>query len=665
MQPTTNQQTFQQLQLKYLQRLAEQYPTIDKAAVEIINLQAILNLPKGTEHFITDIHGEYEAFSHVLKNGSGSVKKKIDEVFGHTLTHADKKSLATLIYYPREKMDIVKKTERHMQDWYKIVLYRLITLCKTLSSKYTRSKVREALPVDYAFVIEELITEKPEILDKEAYYETIIDTIIQIDRAESFIAALSKLIQRLAVEHLHILGDIYDRGPAPHKIMDKLLQYHSLDIQWGNHDIVWMGAAAGQLACIATVIRNSARYGNLDILEDGYGINLLPLATFAMAVYQNDDCKQFKLEGNPKAYNSVETALHMKMHKAIAIMQFKLEGQLMAAHPSFQMEHRRLLHHINYETGTIFYEGNTYSLLDTYFPTIDPKDPYALTPEEQTVMERLQSAFLHCEKLQRHVKLLLHRGSLYKVCNGNLLYHGCVPIEEDGSFRKVNIYGAEYSGKALYDCLESYVRKAFLAVDPIEQEKGKDILWYIWTAKDSPLYGKDKMTTFERYFLAEKETHKERKNAYYRFLNDETVMNRILAEFGLGEHSHIVNGHVPVLQIAGESPVKCGGKVMIIDGGFSKVYQEKTGIAGYTLIYNSYGMMLVAHEPFTSTEEAIQKETDIHADRISVMAAPKRLQVRDTDRGREIQGRIDELMQLLDAYRSGALQQERSFFDGK
>ena len=476
---------------------------------------------------------------------------------------------------------------------------------------------------------------------------------------------MSELIQRLAVEHLHILGDIYDRGPAPHKIMDKLLQYHSLDIQWGNHDIVWMGAAAGQLACIATVIRNSARYCNLDILEDGYGINLLPLATFAMAVYQDDPCSQFKLSGNPKTSSTAETALHMKMHKAIAIMQFKLEGQLMKKHPSFEMEDRRLLHLIDYKAGTIEYEGKTLALLDTHFPTIDPEDPYTLTPEEQLVMERLQSAFLHCEKLQRHVKLLLHHGSLYKVCNGNLLYHGCVPIEEDGTFRKVNIYGNEYSGKALYDCLESYVRKAFLEVDPVEQEKGRDILWYIWTAKNSPLYGKDKMTTFERYFLAEPETHQERKNAYYRFLNDETVMNRILAEFGLGTDSHIVNGHVPVLQIAGESPVKCGGKVMIIDGGFSKVYQEKTGIAGYTLIYHSYGMMLVAHEPFTSTEEAIQKETDIHTDRISVMAASRRLQVRDTDRGREIQERIDELMQLLQAYRSGTLQQEQSFFDNK
>jgi fructose-1,6-bisphosphatase-3 len=657
---TTKQTAYQQLQTRYLQRLAEQYPTIDKAAVEIINLQAILNLPKGTEHFITDIHGEYEAFSHVLKNGSGSVRKKIDSVFGHTLTHADKKSLATLIYYPREKMDIVKKTEQHMQDWYKIVLYRLVTLCKTLSSKYTRSKLREALPSNYAFVIEELITEKPEILDKEAYYETIIDTIIQTERAESFIIALSELIQRLAVEHLHILGDIYDRGPAPHKIMDKLLQYHSLDIQWGNHDIVWMGASAGQLACIATVLRNSARYGNLDVLEDGYGINLLPLATFAMEAYQDDPCTQFRLEENGKKYNSTETALHMKMHKAIAILQFKLEGQLIAAHPSFQMDHRRLLHHIDYEKGTIEYEGKTLQLLDTSFPTIDPADPYRLTEAEQTVMERLQSAFLHCEKLKRHVKLLLHHGSLYKVCNGNLLYHGCVPMEEDGSFRHVNIYGTEYAGKALYDCLESYVRKAFFAVDTVEREKGKDILWYIWTAKDSPLYGKDKMTTFERYFLSEKETHQEQKNAYYQFLNDETVMNRILEAFGLGNDGHIVNGHVPVLQIAGESPVKCGGKVMIIDGGFSKVYQEKTGIAGYTLIYHSRGMMLVAHEPFTSTEEAIQKETDIHADRISVMAAPRRLQVRDTDRGREIQERIDELMQLLDAYRSGRLQQEQS-----
>lgn len=645
------------IDLKYLQCLSELYPNIASASMEIIKLEAILNLPKGTEHFITDIHGEYEAFSHVLKNGSGSVKKKIDDVFGHTLTHADKKSLATLIYYPKEKMDIVKKTEKHIKDWYKIILYRLIEITKTIASKYTRTKVREAMPDDYAFVIEELITEKPEILDKEAYYESIVKTIIQIGRAEEFIVALSELIQRLAVDRLHILGDIYDRGPAPHKIMDKLMSYHSLDIQWGNHDVVWMGAAVGQLACIATVIRNSARYGNIDVIEDGYGINLLPLATFAIDTYKDDPCSCFKID-KIRSSNSVETALQMKMHKAIAIIQFKLEGQLIKRYPSFKMDNRQLLHFIDYDKGTIFYEGKTYNLLDKNFPTINPDSPYDLTPEEQFVMDRLKSAFEHCEKLQRHMQLLLNRGSLYKICNGNLMYHGCVPVEQDGSFRKVDIFGTKYSGKALYDVLESYVRKAFFALEKEEKEKGKDILWFLWSANNSPLYGKDKMTTLERYLISEKETHKEVRNPYYHFLNDETIMNQILKEFGLPETGRIVNGHVPVLQISGESPVKCNGKVMIIDGGFSKVYQEKTGIAGYTLIYNSYGMMLVAHEPFTSTEDAIFKETDIHSDKISVMAAPFRLHVRDTDQGKHLQERIYELKKLLSSYRSGLIKEK-------
>lgn len=647
-----------------LRHLSKKYPNVKAAAEEIVNLNAILALPKGTEHFLSDLHGEHEAFIHMLKSASGVIKTRIDEIFGPDLTREEREELAALIYNAPAEIKRRKKSEQNLEKWYKESILRLVLICKSVSAKYTRSKVKRLLPEEFAYILDELLHSNDEA-NKGNYYGQIITTIVECEIAEDFIIKLADTISVLAVDKLHIIGDVWDRGSHPDLIMDFLMEFHDVDFQWGNHDIVWMGAAAGQIACIATVIRNSARYCNLDILEDGYGINLLPLATFAMAVYQDDPCSQFKLSGNPKTSSTAETALHMKMHKAIAIMQFKLEGQLMKKHPSFEMEDRRLLHLIDYKAGTIEYEGKTLSLLDTHFPTIDPEDPYTLTPEEQLVMERLQSAFLHCEKLQRHVKLLLHHGSLYKVCNGNLLYHGCVPIEEDGTFRKVNIYGNEYSGKALYDCLESYVRKAFLEVDPVEQEKGRDILWYIWTAKNSPLYGKDKMTTFERYFLAEPETHQERKNAYYRFLNDETVMNRILAEFGLGTDSHIVNGHVPVLQIAGESPVKCGGKVMIIDGGFSKVYQEKTGIAGYTLIYHSYGMMLVAHEPFTSTEEAIQKETDIHTDRISVMAASRRLQVRDTDRGREIQERIDELMQLLQAYRSGTLQQEQSFFDNK
>ena len=645
----------EQLDLKYLQRLAELYPTIAQASTEIINLQSILNLPKGTEHFITDIHGEYEAFSHVLKNGSGSVKKKIDDVFGHTLSAADKDALATLIYYPREKMDLIARKEKHMDDWYRITLYRLIEICKTVASKYTRSKVRKALPRDFAFVIEELITEKPEVLDKEAYYNSIVDTIISVGRAEMFIVALCELIQRLVIDHLHILGDIYDRGPGPDRIMDKLVNYHSLDIQWGNHDVVWMGAAAGQLACIATVLRNSARYGNLDILEDGYGINMLPLATLALNVYGEDPCLRFSTKGSGSHLNQSEDELNRKMHKAIAIIQFKLEGQLIAKRKGFGMESRRLLDKIDYEKGTILLEGREYRLLDTHFPTIDPKNPYKLTEDEKGVMERLQAAFLHCDKLQQHMLLLLNRGSLYKVFNNNLLYHGCVPMDENGKFLKINIYGKSYSGKKLYDVLESYVRKAFFAIDDAEKEKGKDILWYIWSSPSSPLFGKDKMATFERYFLEEPETHKEKKNPYYALLNNEKVMNRILAEFGLGPDAHIVNGHVPVLQSSGESPVKCGGKVLVIDGGFSKAYQAKTGIAGYTLIYNSYGMMLVAHKPFTSTEEAIANETDIHSERIMVEMAPHRMHVGDTDNGKALKERISELKELLDAYRSGRI----------
>ena len=642
-------------ELRYLQRLAELYPTIASAATEIINLQSILNLPKGTEHFLTDIHGEYEAFSHVLRNGSGAVRKKIDDVFGHTLGTADKRSLATLIYYPKEKMDLVKKTEEDMENWYKITLYRLIEVCKTVSSKYTRSKVRKALPKDYAYVIEELITEKSEVLDKEAYYDAIVDTIISIGRAENFIVALAELIQRLVVDHLHILGDIYDRGPGPHFIMEKLQEYHSLDIQWGNHDVVWMGAAAGQLSCIATIVRTSARYGNLDILEDGYGINILPLATFAMTVYANDPCDCFKIKGD-SAKSAEENRLNTQIHKAISIIQFKLEGQLLERRKCFNMEDRRLLHCIDYEKGTIKIYGKEYPLLDTNFPTIDPKDPYALTEEENEVMQRLRSAFLKCDKMQKHMMLLLNKGSLYKVYNGNLLYHGCVPLNEDGSLKEVQIYGKTYKGKALYDALEVYVRRAFFAVNEEERERSADIMWYIWSGPNSPLFGKDKMTTFERYFIEDPETHVEKKNPYYNLLEDGTVIDNILKEFGLqGDDVHIINGHVPVQQKAGESPVKCNGKVLVIDGGFSRAYQKKTGIAGYTLIYNSYGLLLAAHDPFTSAEEAVEKEEDIHSKQVAVKLTERRRLVGDTDTGLVLRERIQELKALLEAYRSGMI----------
>ena len=642
------------LDLHYLERLAELYPSIAKASTEIINLESILRLPKGTEHFITDIHGEYEAFSHVLRNGSGSVKKKIDEVFGHTFSEKSKQALATLIYYPQEKIAQIKKTEKNMDDWYRITLYRLIEVCKQTSSKYTRSKVRKALPEDFAFVIEELITEKPEVLNKEEYYNTIIDAIIDTGRGEPFVIALSYLIQRLVVDHLHILGDIYDRGPSPDRIMDRLMSYHSLDIQWGNHDILWMGAAAGSLACIATVVRICSRYGNLDILEDSYGINMLPLATFAMETYGDDPCSEFHSKGGP-SIDQIQATMNEKMHKAISIIQFKLEGQLIKRRRSFDMDDRLLLDKIDYEKGTIRIGEKEYELLDKNFPTVDPKDPYKLSPVEKMVMDKLQTAFLHCDKLHSHMNFLLNKGSLYLVYNNNLLYHGCMPLDENGKLLSVNIYGKKYAGKKLYQELEAHVRKAFFAVDEKERDKGRDILWYIWSGPKSPLFGKTKMATFERYFLAEKETHEEKKNPYYKLIDNEAVMDNILGEFGLDKHAHIVNGHVPVKQKKGESPVKCGGKVLVIDGGFSKAYQGTTGIAGYTLIYNSYGMRLVAHKPFTSTEDAIDRETDIHSEKISVMLAPHRMYVADTDTGKKLQERIEELKELLTAYRSGLI----------
>ena len=643
--------------IHYLEQLAELYPTIGRASTEIINLQSILYLPKGTEHFLSDIHGEFRAFSHVLRNGSGAVRKKIDDVFGHTLSTADKMSLATLIYYPQKKIELVKQQEEDMENWYKITLYRLIEVCKTVSSKYTRSKVRKALPEDYAYVIEELITEKQEVLNKEAYYEAIVNTIVELGQTDNFIVALAELIQRLVIDHLHILGDIYDRGPSPDLIMDRLEKYHSFDIQWGNHDMVWMGAATGQLACIAAVIRTSIRYGNLDLIEDGYGINMVPLATFAMDAYKDDPCERFVLKNSTDEERSKkETEMNRKMHKAIAIIRFKLEGQLVQKWPDFGMQNRCLLHKINYEKKTVEIDGQEYPMLDTYFPTINPENPYELTPEETEVMARLRTSFIHCEKLQRHVRLMLKRGSMYKIYNGNLLYHGCVPMNEDGSFAKVNIYGKYYSGKELYDVLESYVRKAFFSLDKEEREKGQDMMWYIWTAPNSPLYGRSKMATFERYFLEDKKMHHESKNAYYHLFDKPETADKILHEFGLKDgRVHIINGHVPVERMAGESPVKCNGKLILIDGGFSKTYRRKTGIAGYTLTYNSYGLTLSAHEPFDLSDSAVRDELDIVSHQEAVEYADRRILVGDTDYGKRMMSRIEELKELIRAYQSGEI----------
>lgn len=643
-------------EIRYLKALAKQYPTIGDACTEIINLQSILNLPKGTEHFLTDLHGEYEAFSHILKNGSGSVRRKIDEEFGHTLTERDKKSLATLVYYPKEKLRIIEKEEENLEDWYTITLYRLIQLSKRVSSKYTRSKVRKALPKDFAYVIEEMITEKDEVQDKEGYYSEIINTIIRIGRAPNFIIALCELIQRLVVDHLHIVGDIFDRGPAPHLIMDRLMHYHSVDIQWGNHDVLWMGAAAGHQPCIANVVRIAAKYGNLDTLEDGYGINLIPLATFAMDTYKDDDCSCFEVE-EEKNQMPKDRALNRKMHKAITIIQFKLEGQLIKRRPEFQMEHRLLLDKVDPKKGVLRIGDAEYPLLDCNFPTVDWNDPYALSDGEKVVIDRLHRAFVGCEKLQEHIRFLYTRGSLYKVHNSNLLYHGCVPFNEDGSFREVNIFGETYSGKGLYDILEKYARRGYYSQPGKEERKrGQAILWYIWSNENSPVYGKAKMATFERYFLSEKKMHDEKKNIYYKLIEKKETIEKILNEFGLDiKESHIINGHMPVQLKKGETPIKGGGKLFIIDGGLSKAYQSKTGIAGYTLVYNSYGLRLVSHEPFKSMEDAIRRESDIHSDSSIVETVRERRLVADTDAGLELKERIRELEELLQAYRDGSI----------
>ncbi len=646
----------QDLERRYLERLSELYPSIAKASTEIINLSSILNLPKGTEHFITDIHGEYEAFSHVLKNGSGAVRKKVTEVYGRTLSDWDIRELSTLIYYPKEKIELVRteKSEEEMNNWYKIMLYRLISVSRYTASKYTRSKVRKMLPKDFAYVIEELITERDDVADKESYYEEIINTIIRIKRADELIVALAELIPRLTVDHLHILGDIYDRGSGAPAIMDRLMQHHSLDIQWGNHDVVWMGAAVGQTCCIANVIRVCARYGNLDTLEDDYGINLLPLATFALKTYGDDPCTAFSIKESEHRLSTEEAGLDMKIHKAITIIQLKLQGQLAKKRPEFQMDDRGVLSFIDYENGTFTQNGRTSKLKDTNFPTVDPKDPNRLSEEEEIVLKRLSSAFLGCKRLQDHMLFLLNSGALYKVINGNLLYHGCMPLDENGKFKTVEIYGRQFKGKALYDRLDTYIRRAFFSTNPVHREDGKDILWWIWCSKDSPLFGKDRMATFERYFLEDKETHVEHKNPYYQLLDREDVVDSILEEFGLtGKHNHIINGHVPVKK--GDTPTKCGGKVLIIDGGFSKAYQGETGIAGYTLIFNSWGMRLVAHEAFTSTEDAIVRGTDIHSDRVTVEKYTARLTVGDTDHGYALHERIEELEHLLMAYRNGAI----------
>ncbi|MBE6287487.1 MAG: fructose-1,6-bisphosphatase [Mediterranea massiliensis] len=648
--------------LRYLQLLSRSFPTIGDASREIINLEAILNLPKGTEHFLTDIHGEYQAFQHVLKNGSGAVKRKVNEIFGNTLREIEKKEICTLIYYPEEKLRLVKEREEDLDDWYFITLNQLIKVCQNVSSKYTRSKVRKSLPKEFSYIIQELLHESTIDPNKHAYIDVIIRTIISTRRADEFIIAMCNLIQRLTIDSLHIVGDIFDRGSGAHIIMDTLCNYHNFDIQWGNHDVLWMGAAAGNEACIANVIRMAMRYANLATLEDGYGINLLPLATFAMETYADDPCTIFvpRINFSDSEYTEKTLRLISQMHKAITIIQLKLEAAIIDRQPSFEMENRKLLHRMDLERGVLVYEGKEYELNDTNFPTIDPNNPYRLNDEEQELINKIHASFLNSEKLQRHMRCLFTTGGMYLVCNSNLLYHASIPLNDDGSFRRVKIGGKEYWGKQLLDKNDQLIRTAYFAEIGEEKAFALDYLWYMWCGSDSPLFDKEKMATFESYFLTDKEMQKEKKGNYYMLRNRVDICDNILREFGVepNEHSHIINGHVPVRTLKGEEPIKAEGKMLVIDGGFSKAYQPKTGIAGYTLVYHSHGLELVQHEPFKSRQKAIEEGQDIKSTTFLVELSQKRMMVKDTDKGRELVKHIENLRKLLAAYRKGLIKEK-------
>lgn len=648
-------------QLKYLKLLSKSFPTIADATTEIINLEAILNLPKGTEHFVTDLHGEHQAFSHILKNASGVIRRKVDSLYKERLSKEERELLCTLIYYPKEKMELLESEGGVTEEWCKIILLQLVEVCRVVSSKYTRSKVRKALPKEFAYIIEELLHESEAHPNKQEYFDAILSTIVSTGRTKHFIIAISNVIQRLTVDSLHIIGDIYDRGPGAHIIMDLLCDYHNLDIQWGNHDLIWMGAAAGSEACMTNVLRVSLRYANIATLEEGYGINLLPLATFAMEHYKDDPCSLFLPRvSEDEPIRESHKQIIAQMHKAIAIIQFKLEGEIIARNRQYGMERRNLLHKIEFERGVVEVEGREYKLLDTNFPTIDPDNPYQLTSEERYIVDSLMHYFAISEKLHRHIQCLFNRGSQYLVRNSNLLYHGSMPLNSDGTLKKVSIMGEELSGKPLFDKIEEVIREAYFKerVESPNETLYRDYLWYLWCGPDSPQFDKSKMATFERYFLAEKETHEEVKGHYHTFKEEREVCEMILKEFGLeSPQSHIINGHVPVKTIKGESPIKAEGKLLVIDGGYSKAYQSQTGIAGYTLIYNSHGLQLVQHHPFVSTAKAIRDGDDIISERTVIEFSEKRQLVRDTDIGKTLQKEIAELTELVQAYRSGAIKQ--------
>lgn len=649
--------------LRYLRLLSRDFPTISSVTTEIINLEAILHLPKPTEHFLADLHGENEAFQHVLRNASGNIKRKVNELFGTTLREQEKKDLCTLIYYPEQKLDLVKKTDRNISDYYQTTLNQLVAVCRRVSSKYTRSKVRKSLPPEYAYIIEELMHESTDDHNKQAYVNVIIQTIIGTTRADNFIIALCYLIQRLAIDQLHVLGDIYDRGPGAHLIMDVLESYHNWDLQWGNHDILWMGAAAGNPACVASVLRISLRYANLATIEDGYAINLVPLTTFSIDTYGNDECTVFKpkIETNDKRLTEKKCKLIAQMHKAVSIIQFKLEGQLYNKHPEWKMDDRKLLDKIDFEKGIVTVDGNTYEMLDMNFPTIDPKHPFELTKEEKEVIDRLCHSFLISDRLQRHINVQLTHGSMYGIYNSNLLYHASVPLNEDGSLHEVSVAGQHVKGVALLERVEQMIRSAYdVGSESEERQIGIDYFWYLWCGPESPLFDKSKMSTFERYFIADKSTHVEEKGWYYKLRDSAAICDYIMDEFGVkGEHRHIINGHVPVKVGKGEKPIKADGRLMVIDGGFAKAYHNTTGIAGYTLVYHSRGFQLVQHAPFTSTEEAILNGTDIQTTTQIVEMMGHREMVADSDKGVELSEQVSDLEKLLMAYRKGIIKERK------
>jgi len=658
-----DKRTYTPEQLHYLRLLSKQYPTVQAAGTEIIRLQAILNLPKPTEHFMSDIHGEHEAFLHILNSGSGEVKEKLEELFSNTMTQKDRNDLATLIYYPSGKMALVADESDNLEEWYRLTIHRLVDLCRFVSTKHTRRKVRTYMNPDYEQILDELIHLAEEGGSRRDQYENIISTIIQIGQASDVIEAICEVIKALVVDQLHIVGDIFDRGPRADIVMDSLMNAHNVDIQWGNHDVLWMGAASGSRTLVATVLSNSIRYNNLDVIETGYGISLRPLSIFANEVYRdcNTDQFQVKLTGtDADQYTEKDKLLSARMYKAITIILFKLEGQKLLRRPEFGMDDRLLLDKINYENKTITIGDKTYPMLDCDFPTVDPADPYKLTEEENTVISQLTDSFRNSEKLQKHTRFLYSKGGLYKIINGNLLFHGCIPMNQDGNLMTFTIGGKERSGKRFLDYAEKTARKAYYDKrGSAERQFGMDFLWWLWCGRNSPIFGRDRMTTFERRFIADKDTWSEPKNAYYTYYQDPNVCDTLLKEFGLeGKHCHIINGHVPVKARKGESPIKGGGKLLVIDGGFSRAYQSTSGIAGYTLIYNSRHYRIVSHQPFAGKWNAIHKNDDIQNDSTVFEKLENRMRVHQTDEGIELQTRVDDLMMLLEAYRSGAVTED-------